>query len=319
MVLRCHICQVSKPRNCLLPGRLSSQPQSAPWERVFIDYVGPLPRSKEGNYVFTIINGFSKFTFLEPVRDASSASAIRSLSSISTPGILSVLQMSPTPTNAPATSANENLNNSPLSTCHLRYILWPTEFIYELVKSVWRQPLSQILHLGQKFFFHSACSLYGISWWRTTSNITQANISTNHRGLKSSLAWLSSDRSSDSSESDAVNLNSDPELFLSLSESDSSDDEYLTRLAFCAALRTWRTNTVMKSVNSRKGVPSPQIPSLVMYAIFFGSEAPVAEAYTTRARGSLFCNSKTVRPVLVGLDDPVGHKFLALWHSSKTS
>lgn len=72
----------------------------------------------------------------------------------------------------------------------------------------------------------------------------------------------------------------------------------------------------IKSLNSRKGVPSPQIPNLVMYAMFFGSEAPVADAYITRALGSLFCNSSTVSPVLVGFEEPVGHKFFALWHSS---
>ena len=44
---------------------------------------------------------------------------------------------------------------------------------------------------------------------------------------------------------------------------------------------------------------------------------PVAEAYTTRDLGSLLCNSTTVRPVLVGFDEPFGNKFLARWHSSK--
>ena len=72
-----------------------------------------------------------------------------------------------------------------------------------------------------------------------------------------------------------------------------------------------------KSVKSLKGLPGPQIPSLTMYAMCFGSLAPVAEAYTTRAFGSLFCNSRTVCPVFVGLPAPLGQRFLALWHSSK--
>lgn len=43
-----------------------------------------------------------------------------------------------------------------------------------------------------------------------------------------------------------------------------------------------------------------------------GSDAPVAEAYTTLAFGSLFCNSNAVRPVLVGFEDPTGQRFFAL-------
>ncbi|VVC91952.1 unnamed protein product [Leptidea sinapis] len=49
-----------------------------------------------------------------------------------------------------------------------------------------------------------------------------------------------------------------------------------------------------------------------------GSDAPVADAYTTRARGNLVCSSSAVSPVLVALPDPTGHRFLALWHSSNT-
>lgn len=71
------------------------------------------------------------------------------------------------------------------------------------------------------------------------------------------------------------------------------------------------STALMKSVNSGNGVPFPQIPKRTMYAMFFGSEAPVAEAYTTRAFGSLVCSSSTVRPVFVGFPEPTGLKFLA--------
>lgn len=74
----------------------------------------------------------------------------------------------------------------------------------------------------------------------------------------------------------------------------------------------------MKSVKSLNGVPWPHMPSLTMYAIFLGSLAPVADAYTTLALGNLFCSSKTVKPVFVGLLEPTGHKFFARWHSSNT-
>ena len=76
------------------------------------------------------------------------------------------------------------------------------------------------------------------------------------------------------------------------------------------------STALMKSLNSGKGVPLAQIPSRTMYAMFLGSEAPVAEAYTTLALGNLVCNSSTVKPVFVGFPDPTGLKFLARWHSS---
>ncbi|KAG8233816.1 hypothetical protein J437_LFUL008036 [Ladona fulva] len=60
MVKQCHVCQLVKPRNTFPPEQLSSQPIDRPWERVFVDFVGPLPRSKRGNcYVFTVVDGFS--------------------------------------------------------------------------------------------------------------------------------------------------------------------------------------------------------------------------------------------------------------------
>lgn len=43
----------------------------------------------------------------------------------------------------------------------------------------------------------------------------------------------------------------------------------------------------MKSLNVLNGVPWPQRPKRTMYAIFRGSDAPVADAYTTRAFGKL--------------------------------
>lgn len=68
----------------------------------------------------------------------------------------------------------------------------------------------------------------------------------------------------------------------------------------------------IKSGNLINGVPGPHIPKRTIYAILRGSDAPVADAYTTLAFGNLFCKSNTVKPVFVGLLEPTGHKFLAL-------
>ena len=64
-----------------------------------------------------------------------------------------------------------------------------------------------------------------------------------------------------------------------------------------------------------KGVPSPQNPSLCMYAMLPISLMPVAEQYTTRASGHRRCSSMTHAATLLPVSAPAS-KFLALWHSS---
>ena len=61
-------------------------------------------------------------------------------------------------------------------------------------------------------------------------------------------------------------------------------------------------------------VPMPHKPNRDMYAIFEGSVTPVAEQYTTRAKGSNFCSSSTAKPIFVGCFIVfVGTRFFALW------
>ena len=47
----CHICQlVGKPNECISPAPLKAIPfQTEPFEKIIIDCVGPLPRTKKGN------------------------------------------------------------------------------------------------------------------------------------------------------------------------------------------------------------------------------------------------------------------------------
>jgi hypothetical protein len=81
MVKRCHSCQLSKPLNRLPQGKMSSVLSTYPWERIYVDFVGPLPRSKNGNeYAFTIIDSFSKFTVIEPIRSATASLVVNLLS-----------------------------------------------------------------------------------------------------------------------------------------------------------------------------------------------------------------------------------------------
>ena len=73
----------------------------------------------------------------------------------------------------------------------------------------------------------------------------------------------------------------------------------------------------MKSSALSKSRCAPQSPRRLMYAMFRGSDAPVAEQYTTRAFGSISCSSWTVAPVLLGSAPSAATAFFALWHSSK--
>lgn len=66
------------------------------------------------------------------------------------------------------------------------------------------------------------------------------------------------------------------------------------------------STALMKSWKSLNWVPGPQMPRRDMYAMLRGSEAPVALQYTTQALGNFFCNSRTVKPVLLGLVAPLG-------------
>jgi hypothetical protein len=49
-------------------------------ERIFIDFVGPLVRSRKGNIaILAVLDGFSKFVSLYPVRKISSEAVVSSL------------------------------------------------------------------------------------------------------------------------------------------------------------------------------------------------------------------------------------------------
>lgn len=62
---------------------LSSDVASEPMEKLFVDYMGKLPRSKAGNsYTLVCVNAFSKFTWVFPLREATTAHTIDSLKSI---------------------------------------------------------------------------------------------------------------------------------------------------------------------------------------------------------------------------------------------
>ena len=70
-VRSCQTCSLSKPAQNTKFGLLSSEVAERPMEKVFIDYVGPFPRSKSGNkFLLVCVDAFSKFVWLFPLRSA---------------------------------------------------------------------------------------------------------------------------------------------------------------------------------------------------------------------------------------------------------
>ena len=72
-VRKCDLCQRAKPAQDKCVGLHVAQPPSQPMERVFIDFVGPLTRTKRGHStILVVLDGFSKFVVFYPVRRISS-------------------------------------------------------------------------------------------------------------------------------------------------------------------------------------------------------------------------------------------------------
>jgi transposase InsO family protein len=69
LVRGCQDCQRAKPAQDARVGLHSAKVMTCPMERVFVDFVGPIVRSRKGNIaILVVLDGFSKFVSLYPVR-----------------------------------------------------------------------------------------------------------------------------------------------------------------------------------------------------------------------------------------------------------
>ena len=77
----CSICQESKhPNYVMRPPMGPGLPVEKPFQRLYVDFVGPYPRTSRGNcYLFVIVDHFSKFTILKPLKNATSRKCIEIL------------------------------------------------------------------------------------------------------------------------------------------------------------------------------------------------------------------------------------------------
>jgi len=68
-IRKCSLCQQAKPDQNARVGWHTSQPSTPPMEKLFVDFVGPLTRTRKGNSaIFMTLDGFSKFVNFYPVR-----------------------------------------------------------------------------------------------------------------------------------------------------------------------------------------------------------------------------------------------------------
>ena len=79
-VKRCNVCALSKPAQNTHWGKLASVPPEKPMQRLYVDFIGPFPRSKTGNsYALVCVDGFTRFSWILPTRNATSSCAINAL------------------------------------------------------------------------------------------------------------------------------------------------------------------------------------------------------------------------------------------------
>lgn len=74
-VASCDICKETKAPNIILRPPMGDQfPVCAPWQRLYVDLLGPYPRSKSGNVsLLIVLDQFSKFVLLKPLKKATAS------------------------------------------------------------------------------------------------------------------------------------------------------------------------------------------------------------------------------------------------------
>jgi hypothetical protein len=79
-VRQCGVCQRAKPAQNTRVGLHNSQIVTKPIERIFIDFEGPIVRSRQGNLALLfVLDGFSKFVYIYPVRKITSDAVVKCL------------------------------------------------------------------------------------------------------------------------------------------------------------------------------------------------------------------------------------------------
>ena len=82
-ITKCQVCKTTKsPTHVLKPPMGGSIRTERPFQRLYVDFIGPFPRTRSGNIgMLIILDHFSKFTFLKPVKKFTSSKVIEILQS----------------------------------------------------------------------------------------------------------------------------------------------------------------------------------------------------------------------------------------------
>jgi hypothetical protein len=76
-VRQCDVCQRAKPAQNTQVGFHNSRIVTKPMERIFIEFVGPIVRSRQGNLaLLVVLDWFSKFVRMYPVRKKTSSAVV---------------------------------------------------------------------------------------------------------------------------------------------------------------------------------------------------------------------------------------------------
>lgn len=80
-VKTCSQCQSNKHPTQAVKVPIGIQKETdGPWETIAVDFMGPFPRSRDGNrYVLVVVDIFSKFVFLKPMRQADTKTMVKYL------------------------------------------------------------------------------------------------------------------------------------------------------------------------------------------------------------------------------------------------
>ena len=78
-VRACRICAQNKIEQKRPAGLMGNRPDiKEPWQAISLDYIGPLPRSKQGNtHILVVTDYFSKYVVLFPCRSATAKSLVK--------------------------------------------------------------------------------------------------------------------------------------------------------------------------------------------------------------------------------------------------
>ena len=81
LIARCEVCKETKDATRVSRPPMGEQFQiDRPFQFLYVDFLGPYPRTKSGNSaIFVVLDGFSKFVFLHPVRAETADAATKFL------------------------------------------------------------------------------------------------------------------------------------------------------------------------------------------------------------------------------------------------